>query len=114
MFVKPSLTGRTLTDLLWDVEPTFKSTVTASLSTINPTEADIVSQIVSQASLDLLVFFEDVLKKLNQLINPDENQLDDTVKAAYPRLFTGNRFEINPDKDFYENANVVKLFPNIV
>lgn len=110
-FFKHAVGARTLTDKLWDTDVPFKTAVLAGRTDIVDIEPDVISEIITEASLELLRFFNLYISILD-FINPDTMQLTDEQKAEYPALFQGNVFPLDPDKDYNPRSYVMKIFNN--
>jgi hypothetical protein len=106
--LKPDL--KTIIDTLWETDSSFRSTLVASKPPINNTEVDIITEVISEISLELKRFFDKVIMLKKDLINPDTNQITDEEKAGFEDLFQGNVLLLNPDKDFSPNAYPLKIF----
>lgn len=99
-------------DVIWNTFPALQTTLKTRVS-IPDTEDDIVGELVSVESLELMHFFRVYMLSL-KLINPDLVQITDDVRKKYDYVLNGKTtFMINPDDgDSGTNVIVMRINPD--
>jgi hypothetical protein len=100
----------TLSDILWDSNSEFKTTLT-NRPTISDNEIDIITELEDAIEFEKMRMFLLVIGG-DRIINPDDFQIDLAEQSRFPHIFTAGQdfYFIDPD-DNLEAVSRMKIFP---
>ena len=105
--------SKTIMDIIWDTDPSFRDRLQAGTDPINDIEPDIISGVVSAITYELWLFYKNVVS-IKKFINPDLYQITDEEKAQYPLIFNGGNVAfLNPNLTGADADTKLKIFPSV-
>lgn len=112
LFIGPQ--AKSIIDRVWELDSVFQNAFRATQPNLTDTEVDIITEVITEQSLELKRFYDKYVKTGFGFINPDVKQLDDASKIDFPDLIPGQIMFLNPNREEYvRNVLALKIFPTV-